>query len=158
MTGRIPDRLLVHKSSHFKDEEIAGIERARLGVRELDLIYLKQSTPLRMLPDGGQPARRGTLVPTSEDSALLYLSGLIEEEKSWRGKHIPSPIELVRCQSNRTLLDLGDEVLKLTKMNWNTTIFATRQPCTFANATEMIGMMKELQDGWVLMPQIKFYI
>lgn len=158
VTGRIPDRLLVHKSSFFKEEEVQGIESAMRGIREIDMVYLKQKTPFRLMPPGGQPARRGTVVPTSEDSALVYLSGFIQQEGSWRGKHIPAPIEIVRCKSNRSLLDLAEELIRLTKMNWNTTIFSTREPCTFANASEMIGMMKELRSGEVLHPQIRYYI
>lgn len=158
VTGRIPDRMLVHKSSQFKDEEVEGVAAACRGVREADLVYIKRNTPFRLMPPGGQPARRGTVVPTADDSALLYLSGFIESERSWRGKHIPSPVEIVRCQSNRSLLDLAEEVMRLTKMNWNTTIYASRHPCTFANASEMIGMMKELRNGEVLLPQIRYYI
>ena len=156
--GRLPDRMLIHKSSSFKDVELKGINAAKGGVREIDLVYIKGKTPLRIMPQGGQPAARGTIVPTSDDSALLYLSGFISSETSWRGKHIPSPVELVRFQSNRSLLDLSEEVLRLTKMNWNTTVFASRHPCTFSNATEMIGMMKELRKAETLAPQIKYYI
>ena len=158
VTGKLPDRMLVHKSSIFKDEEIEGIEEAKGGVREIDLIYIKQRTSLRLLPAGGQPAIRGTVVPSSENSALLYLTGLISQERSWRGKHIPSPVEIVRCKSNRSLLDLADETLCLTKMDWNTTVFSTREPCTFANASEMIGMMKELKPNEILRPQLRYYI
>ena len=156
--GRLPDRLLIHKSSYFKDEEVEGIEQAKAGVREIDLVYVKRGTPFRLMPPRGQPADRGTVVPTSDDAALLYLSGFISSERSWRGKHIPSPVEIIRCRSNRSLLDLAEEVLRLTKMNWNTTVFASRHPCTFSNATEMIGMMKELQKSELLHPQIRYYI
>ena len=158
VTGKLPDRMLVHKSSVFKEEEIEGIEDAKGGVREIDLVYVKQRTSVRLLPAGGQPAIRGTVVPSSENSALLYLTGLVTQERSWRGKHIPSPMEIVRCKSNRSLLDLADETLCLTKMDWNTTVFATREPCTFANASEMIGMMKELKKGEILRPQLRYYI
>lgn len=158
VTGRIPDRVLLHKSSFFKDEEILGIEAAMRGIRETDMVYIKQKTPYRLLPPGGQPAYRGSIVPTSEDSALVYLSGFIETEGSWRGKHIPAPVEIVRSKSNRSLLDLAEEIVRLTKMNWNTTIFSTREPCTFANASEMIGMMKELRGDETLLPQIRYYI
>lgn len=48
--------------------------------------------------------------------------------------------------------------MRLTKMNWNTTIYSSRARCTFANAAEKIGMMKELKSGEQLSPQIRFYI
>jgi hypothetical protein len=33
-----------------------------------------------------------------------------------------------------------------------------REPCTFTNATEVIGMMKELRHDEVLKPNIRYYI
>jgi hypothetical protein len=157
VTGRLPDRLLIHKSSAFTDDEEDGIEEATAGVREVDLLFLK-GTSIRLLPDRGQPADRGTTIPSSERSAIVYVTGFISGERSWRGKHVPMPIEIERFRSQRSLLDHATELLRLTKMNWNTTIFAAREPCTFTNASEMIGMLKELGPNETLKPQIRYYI
>lgn len=157
VTGRLPNRLLIHKSSAFNDDERSGIEEAAAGVREVDLLFLK-GTAIRLLPDRGQPADRGTIIPSSDTSAIVYVTGFIPSENAWRGKHVPTPVEIERFRSQRSLLDLGTELLRLTKMNWNTTIFATREPCTFTNASEMIGMMKELKPDETLMPHIRYYI
>jgi hypothetical protein len=158
VTGRLPDRIVIHKSSPYKPEEIQGLEEAAAGVRELDLIYLKAGAGLRLIPDRGQPADRGTVVPTSGDSALVYTTGYEEETGKWRGKHVPKPYEIVRFKSARSLVENARDVLRMTKMNWNTTLYYRREPCTFTNATEVIGMMKELQDDDVLKPSIKYYI
>ena len=157
VTGKLPDRLLVHKSSAFTEEEESGIEEAAAGIRELDLLFLK-GTSIRLLPERGQPADRGTTIPSSEKSAIVYVTGFIPDERSWRGKHVPMPIEIERYRSQRSLLDHATELLRLTKMNWNTTIFAAREPCTFTNASEMIGMLKELSPTETLKPSIRYYI
>lgn len=158
VTGRLPDRIVIHKSSPYKPEEVQGLEEAAAGVRELDLIYLKAGAGLRLIPDRGQPADRGTVVPTSGDSALVYTTGYEEETGKWRGKHVPKPYEIVRFKSTRSLVENARDVLRMTKMNWNTTLNYRREPCTFTNATEVIGMMKELRDDDVLKPSIKYYI
>ena len=67
-------------------------------------------------------------------------------------------MEITRYRSDRSLLDHARELIRLTKMNWNTTIFSTREPCTFTNATEIIGMMKELGANDRLEPHIRYYI
>lgn len=158
VTGRLPDRIVIHKSSPYKSDETQGLEEAAAGVRELDLIYLKAGAGLRLIPDRGQPADRGTVVPTSGDSALVYTTGYEEETGKWRGKHVPKPYEIVRSKSARSLVENARDVLRMTKMNWNTTLYYRREPCTFTNATEVIGMMKELRDDDVLKPSIKYYI
>jgi hypothetical protein len=158
VTGRLPDRVVVHKSSPFKPDEIQGVEEAAGGVRELDLIFIKAGAGLRLIPDRGQPADRGTVVPTSADSALVYTTGFEAETGKWRGKHVPKPYEIVRFRSARSLVENARDLLRLTKMNWNTTLYYGREPCTFTNATEVIGMMKELREDDILRPNIKYYI
>lgn len=157
VTGRLPDRLLIHKSSAFDVDEEAGIEEAAAGIRELEMLFLK-STSVRLVPERGQPADRGSVVPSSENSAIVYVTGFIPSEGSWRGKHVPTPIEIQRHRSQRSLLDHANELLKLTKMNWNTTMFSAREPCTFTNAREMIGMLKEMGADETLKPSIRYYI
>ena len=122
------------------------------------MIHVKTSTNVRLLPARGQPADRGTVFPSAEDSAIVYCTGFIAAEGTWRGKHVPRPMEIVRYRSDRSLLDHVRELIRLTKMNWNTTIFSTREPCTFTNATEIIGMMKELGTNDRLEPHIRYYI
>jgi hypothetical protein len=158
VTGKLPDRVVVHKSSPYKGEEIQGMEEAAGGVRELDLIFIKAGAALRLIPDRGQPADRGSVVPTSADSALVYTTGFEGETGKWRGKHVPKPYEIVRFKSARSLVENARDVLRLTKMNWNTTLNYGREPCTFTNATEVIGMMKELRNDDVLKPNIRYYI
>jgi hypothetical protein len=158
VTGRLPNRIVIHKSSPFKTGESQGLEEASAGIRELDLVFLKKGAGLRLIPDRGQPADRGTVVPTSDNSALVYTTGYEDETGKWRGKHVPRPFELVRYKSARSLMDNARDVLRMTKMNWNTTLYYRREPCTFTNATEVIGMMKELGDDDVLKPSIRYYI
>jgi hypothetical protein len=158
VVGRLPRRVVIHKSSPFKAEEVAGMEEAASGIRNLDLVYLKEGCGIRLLPERGQPADRGTALPTSDRSMLLYTSGHVPEFEKYGGLHVPTPIELVVFRSDRPMIALANDVLKLTKMNWNSTVFDCRLPSTFDNATEMIGMMKELGPNERLDPDIRYYI
>jgi hypothetical protein len=158
VTGRLADRVIVHKSSPFKPDEIQGMEEAAAGVRELDLIFVKDRTGFRLMPDRGQPADRCTVLPTSNNSALVYTTGFVREYGKWQGKHIPSPYEIIRFKSNRSLVENARDLLRMTKMNWNTTLYYRGEPCTFTNAIEVIGMMKELKDNESLRQGIRYYI
>jgi len=50
------------------------------------------------------------------------------------------------------------DLLRMTKMNWNTTLYYRGEPCTFTNAIEVIGMMKELRENESLRPGIRYYV
>jgi hypothetical protein len=52
----------------------------------------------------------------------------------------------------------GRDLLRMTKMNWNTTLYYKGEPCTFTNAIEVIGMMKELRESESMRPGIRYYI
>ena len=158
VTGRLPDRIVVHKSSPFKPGEIQGMKDATAGTRELDLIFVKSGTGFRLIPDRGQPADRGSVVPTYDNSALVYTTGFVREYAKWQGKHIPSPYEIVRFKSSRSLAENARDLLRMTKMNWNTTLYYRGEPCTFTNAIEVIGMMKELREYESLQRGIRYYI
>ncbi len=67
-------------------------------------------------------------------------------------------MEIVRARSTRPLRSLAIDVLRLTKMNWNSTVYDPMLPCTFSNATEMIGMMKEMNENESLDANVRYYI
>ena len=61
-------------------EEILGIEEACAGLPEVDLLHLRARRQVRLLPARGQPADRGTVFPSSDNSAVVYTIPLAAPE------------------------------------------------------------------------------
>lgn len=134
--GFLPRRLVVHKTTSFKTEELRGTLDALSAVSEVECVevasspgwrgvWLKQSRVdgKQSEPDGF-PVPRGTMLQHSGVSALIWVAGNAPRASSkgnfyQGGKSIPHPIKLVRYAGGGPLELTALEALALTKMDWN---------------------------------------
>lgn len=135
--GRMPKRLVIHKTMSFKEEELAGVRDATLSIPEVECLEVSarsawrgvwmvqadqaSSSPVKA---DGYPTPRGTLQMLSGNSALLWVAGNAPTAAGGAdyfqgGKSIPKPV-LIRRHAGRGPFDLlASEALALTKMDWN---------------------------------------
>lgn len=143
----MPARVVVHKSSSFTPEEIAGFDAAARALRidTVDLLTVIGSK-LRVFRHGQYPPYRGTLVSLDQGRHLLYSRGSVWFYKTYPGMYIPEPIELRVVRSEESPTFLASEVLGLTKMNWNNTQFDGKYPVTLGCARKVGEILKYLGD------------
>lgn len=141
--GRMPDRVVMHKSSRYDDAEIVGFRDAFRNIPALELITLNPSR-IRLITLGTYPTKRGTMFRVNDHRSFLYLSGYLDEVGTYPGPHIPSPVEIrsvSRLQDRRLT---AKETLGLGRMNWNTATVQSSQPITLAFARRVGGILAEL--------------
>jgi len=127
------NRVVIHKTTPFMKEEIIGITQAFEGV-DVELLQIQEHSPWRAIRFGLQAqkqadnyaVKRGTVIPINKNSFLIWTHGSLKIPE-WTGAYnyfkggrgIPSPLLVKRFlgQSNGDLLT--EEILMLTKMNWN---------------------------------------
>ena len=126
-------RVVIHKTTPFIREEIAGIMQAFSGI-EVELVQIQDYCPWRGIRFGTDPGpkaygfavKRGLAVKLDRDSFLLWthgcvihpeLSGSYNYYKGSRG--IPAPLLVRRFAGKASGDTLAKEILMLTKMNWN---------------------------------------
>lgn len=134
--GNLPKRLVIHKTTAFKVDEIDGAFDALAGVPEVECIEVSSNSDWRgvWLLDSGKknppskpsryPIPRGTVVIRSGTSALLWAAGNAPEVSTtgdyYQGKKsIPRPLQLTRHAGRGPLEVVAHEALALTKMDWN---------------------------------------
>lgn len=135
--GSLPRRVVIHKTQPFREEELDGCLDAWSRVDELECVQVQRSSDWRAVrllapPPGstersnpdGWPVMRGTLVPLSGQSVILFVSGNapgVSDKGNFfqGGKGIPRPIKLVRHAGSGSLEALGEDALALSKMDWN---------------------------------------
>ncbi len=145
--GRLPRRVVIHKTQPFKDEELDGCFDAWGSTDEIECVQVigtndwravrllaPRSRDERSTPDSW-PVERGTLVPFSDRSILLFLNGDAPSVATrghfvQGGKGIPRPITLVRHAGSGPLELLGEDALALSKMNWNNDALFDSLPVT----------------------------
>lgn len=134
--GQLPKRMVIHKTTAFKDSEIEGAFDALAGVPEIECIEVGAASCWRgvwLIPTGhrdqpsrpsGYPVPRGTMVVRSGNSALVWVAGnapLVSTSGDYyQGKKsIPKPLQLIRHAGSGPLELIAHEALALTKMDWN---------------------------------------
>ena len=141
--AHMPARIVIHKSSQFRDSEREGFLRAleEKGVRSKDLVAITD-TDVRLFADGDYPPKRGTLLTISETEGVLYTRGMVDFYKTYPGSYVPKPIKITVYEQDSSLESLCDEILGLTKMNWNNTQMDGRLPITLECASKIGDIMK----------------
>jgi hypothetical protein len=145
--GRLPRRVVIHKTQAFREEEIDGCIDAWGRTDEIECVQVVTSNDWRAVrllgartkdalstPDSW-PVERGTLVPFSDRSVLLFINGdapsvAVRGHYVQGGKGIPRPITLVRHAGAGPLERLGEDALALSKMDWNNDALFDSLPVT----------------------------
>lgn len=143
--SQTPGRVVVHKSSKFRDSELKGFSNVLddMRVQHRDFVSIT-NTHLRLFAEKEYPPVRGTLLEMSENEGLLYTRGLVEYYKTYPGMYVPSPLKIDVHNNDTSLEELCNEILGLTKMNWNNTQLDGRLPITLECSTRVGEIMKYL--------------
>jgi hypothetical protein len=142
--GQPPQRVVLHKTSKFYDDEAEGFIAGLNGVGQYDLVSL-QKVGTRFFREGGYPPLRRTHVQCGEGH-FLYTLGYIPELGTYPKGYVPEPWYLLDHRGDTPPRRLFKEVLALSKMNFNNVDFADGDPITtrFAQRIgEILAYMKE---------------
>lgn len=155
----LPARIIVQKTSPFDMCEREGMLRAadELGLDSCELVWVTNPTT-RLYRDGYHPPRRGTYLELAPDQGVLYTRGSVEWYETYAGMYVPRPIALRAAHIERSLRDVAEEVLALTKMNWNSTRFDGRLPVTLRTARQVADIIKHLAPDQPVEPNYGYYM
>lgn len=134
--GALPRRLVVHKTTAFREQEIQGVSEALAAVPEFECIEVSNNSswrgvwmignprgPKPTTPDG-YPIPRGIMQTRSGTSCFVWVAGNAPGVSTTSayyqgGKSIPRPLVLTRHAGSGPLQLIAAEALALTKMDWN---------------------------------------
>ena len=145
----LPARVVIHKSSRFVADEIAGLDSAAEArdLDALDLIWITDSEYAQLLRPGAAPPLRGTLLTLSPDEHALYTGGSIEFYSTYPGMYVPHPIGIRPALLTRSPREVAMELLALSKMNWNQARLDGRYPITLRTAEKVKRVLRFCDPG-----------
>ncbi|MFA6965164.1 hypothetical protein [Bosea sp. (in: a-proteobacteria)] len=144
-----PARVIVLKTSRFRDDEAEGILEAldAVGAELRDLVWVQESNSVKVLRDGNYPVMRGTFVEL-DGKGLLYTNGSIPYYGTYPGMYDPKPLLLCpHKSSDSTIAQIAKEILSLTKLNWNSTQMNQKLPIPIRAARTVGEVLKYVGDG-----------
>lgn len=129
------NRVVIHKTTPFTQNEIRGINQALTGIEDIELIQVQEYPYWRALLANIKDIRngehfclpRGSVIQLDNESFLLWTHGAIKSNELCGenlnyykgGRGIPAPLLIRRYQGNGSGDDLAKEILMLSKMNLN---------------------------------------
>lgn len=155
-------KLVLHKTTHYTREEIDGICNALEGIDNIELLQIQQFSNWRAIKlkknhstgkheFDGFPIDRGTIIQLDEFSFLLWTHGLVQSNELikpyYQGKRgIPTPLLIKRFRGTDPIETVANDILKLTKMNWNGAELYKTMPVTIDFSKRLSVMGKQLEE------------
>ena len=159
--GKSPRKIVVHKTTEFKPEEITGCMEALHLCESVDLVQVVEDVNWRgvridPIPGGARkgkaarfPVSRGTAIGISPREALVWTHGDVKnignQGSYFKGSRgTPKPLKLVRHAGHGPWDESVRAILGLTKMNWNNDSLYDSLPVTLAYAKVLARVMKRM--------------
>lgn len=174
--GRSPRRVMVHKTTEFKPDEVDGCMEALHLCEAVDLIQIVEDVAWRGVridrdPTGakskGKPAAypvpRGTVLEIGAREALLWthgdVRGIAQQGSYFKGaRSTPRPLRLVRHAGHGPWDDSARAILGLSKMDWNNDALYDELPVTISYAKVLAGVLKRMSGLGTTPYQFRFFI
>ena len=131
---------------------------AEQNIELVDLVTVARSFT-RLFRVGTNPPLRGTFLDLSAERAILYLRGSVGFFEMYPGMYVPRPLEITVAKAESTKHMLANEMLALSKLNWNNTQFDGGEPITVRAARQVGDILKCVPtDSAILQRGFRFYM
>ncbi|MFH1969018.1 MAG: hypothetical protein ABIJ53_01730 [Verrucomicrobiota bacterium] len=173
--GRSPRRVMVHKNTEFKPDEVDGAMEALHLCEAVDLVQIVEDVGwrgVRIDRDRGDgkkgeptafPVSRGTVIGLGPREALLWTHGdapgICERGSYFQGaRSTPRPLRLVRHAGHGPWDETAIAVLGLSKMNWNNDALYDPLPVTMSYAKVLARVVKRMPGLGTAPYQFRFFM
>jgi hypothetical protein len=131
-----PKEIFIHGRVAFGPEEWAGFQEGVKPETNIVGVKIQLHKDFKLYRLGKQPVLRGLAFIESERKAFLWSSGFVPRIQTYPGREVPNPLLVEIVRGSADIKTVVTDVLALTKLNYNTCIFADGNPVTlkFADA------------------------
>lgn len=154
-----PSELFLHAKSSFTDEEWRGfVSGAPSETNVVGVQIADAKDNLKLYRPGKYPMMRGSALMMGDDQAYLWTAGYTPRLDTYLGPETPNPVLVRRQRGECEFNTILNDVMGLTKINFNSCLHSDRLPVTirFADAVGEI-MLAAPQSGEPRLP-FKFYV
>jgi hypothetical protein len=159
--GNPPAEITVHKTSSFSDEELRGFRQAAddAELHSCDLIWVTRSDDTILFRGSSRyPPLRGTLLALDHDHHALYTHGSVPYYKTYPGMYIPRPLGIRPAYTQRSVSEIAQEILALSKLNWNRARMDASQPITLLTARRVGEILRHVPATTTPAARYAFYM
>lgn len=158
MRGEPPKELFFHGKIGFSDEEWEGFQEGVGESSKVVGVRIREATKIKLYRKGRYAVLRGLAYLQDERSAFLWTRGYIPRLQTCTGLEVPRPLEIMICRGDANLEIVLNDIMSLTKLNYNACIFGDGQPVTLKFADAVGEILTAGPVGDVPPLPFKFYI
>jgi len=135
--GEFPKELFIHAKTKFNDTEWEGFKKGAGEQTNVVGVTIKEQAPLKIFrSDSKFPILRGLSYIKSDTSAYLWTIGFVPRLDTSLSSEVPNPLFIEVTKGSADIKQVLQDILALTKLNYNACIYADGKPVTlrFADA------------------------
>ena len=129
-TDEYPNEIFIHSKTLFDDEEWEGFIEATTGKCKIIGVRIKDDNTFKLYREFSYCIPRGTTLLVTENLAYLWTKGFIPRLETQIGLETPNPLSVEIIRGVADIETVCKDVLALTKLNYNSCIFADGSPVT----------------------------
>jgi hypothetical protein len=174
--NEIPKRVVIHKRTFFTDDEKKGILDSlhdNINIESVDLVEINFEDDIKYvsskIKDGkteidGYSVSRGTCIQLNASEALLWAHGVIPSVNNPKfnfypgGRYIPKPLKIIKHHGTGSLEQIANEILGLTKMNWNSLNMYSQLPATISSSNDIARIGKLIENKEKIEYDYRYFI
>jgi hypothetical protein len=140
-----PNEIFIHGRTRFNAMELNGFRKGAPDT-EVTTVRISDGTDMRLYAPRDTPVLRGTAMQVGDRHGYLWTKGFVAELGTYPGREVPRPLAIEVVSGESALSTVMSDVLTLTKLNFNSCVFADGIPVTlrFADAVgEIITALPE---------------
>ena len=135
--GRPPKELFIHAKQHFNEAEWRGFSSAVGPDTRLVGVRIQTTREIKLFRQGRSPVLRGTALTVSPRKGYLWTIGFVPDLQTYPGREAPNPLSIEVTKGDADLTQVMQDVLGLTKLNFNACIYGDGTPVTLRFADDV---------------------
>lgn len=156
--GKYPKEIFIHAKTYFDDDEWIGFQETAEGKSKIVGVRIRNDSSFKLYREYTYCVPRGTVLKIEEKKAYLWSKGFIPRLQTQIGLETPNPLSVEITRGDANIEVVCKDILALTKLNYNSCIFADGLPVTLRFAErigEVLTVGKNIQSKVL---QFKYYI
>ncbi len=128
--GNLPGELFIHAKHRFEWKEWSGFRRAAGDKVKLVGVTIKPAPALKLYRSDEWPILRGLAYIQDDKSAYLWTKGFVPRLRTSIALEVPNPLYVEVCRGEEDIKVVLQDIMALTKLNYNSCIYADGLPVT----------------------------
>lgn len=134
--GCLPEEIFIHSKTFFEDEEWNGFLESSGNKTKVVGIRIRSESVFKLYREKTYPVPRGIAYIYNQTKAYLWTKGFVPRLQTQFGLETPNSLSVSVIRGESDIVQVCEDIMALTKLNYNACIFGDGMPVTlrFANA------------------------